>query len=57
MRACPNCGERDPNRVKFCLECGSPLPASAGNAHAQGLEGEWQLFAVSDGPAAPGGSA
>ncbi len=25
MRACPNCGESNPDRASFCLACGSPL--------------------------------
>jgi class 3 adenylate cyclase/tetratricopeptide (TPR) repeat protein len=31
MAACPSCGEENPERAKFCLECGAPLgePARA----------------------------
>ena len=29
MTICPNCGERCPEKAKFCLECGSPLRAAA----------------------------
>jgi class 3 adenylate cyclase/tetratricopeptide (TPR) repeat protein len=25
MRACPNCGEKNPDRAKFCLACATPL--------------------------------
>ncbi|MDP8955461.1 MAG: AAA family ATPase [Actinomycetota bacterium] len=25
MPACPNCGEENPDRARFCLNCGSPL--------------------------------
>ncbi|HEX2051213.1 MAG TPA: adenylate/guanylate cyclase domain-containing protein, partial [Actinomycetota bacterium] len=27
MAICPRCGEANPDRAKFCLNCGSPLPA------------------------------
>ena len=27
MVVCTNCGERNPERARFCLACGSPLPA------------------------------
>jgi class 3 adenylate cyclase/tetratricopeptide (TPR) repeat protein len=27
--ACPSCGEQNPDRARFCLECGSPLAAAA----------------------------
>ena len=27
MRACANCGEQNPDRARFCLACGEPLPA------------------------------
>ena len=29
MPACPSCGEQNPDRARFCLECGSPLTAAA----------------------------
>jgi class 3 adenylate cyclase len=25
MRACPRCGEENPDRARFCLRCGEPL--------------------------------
>src|SRR2546423_7078325 len=25
MRVCPSCGEQNPERARFCLECGAPL--------------------------------
>jgi class 3 adenylate cyclase/tetratricopeptide (TPR) repeat protein len=28
MRACASCGEQNPDRAKFCLSCGEPLPES-----------------------------
>lgn len=28
MRICPNCGEENPQRAKFCLRCGSSLAGS-----------------------------
>jgi class 3 adenylate cyclase/tetratricopeptide (TPR) repeat protein len=27
--ACPSCGEENPDRARFCLECGTPLSAAA----------------------------
>ena len=29
MPACANCGEENPDRAKFCFDCGSPLTAAA----------------------------
>src|SRR3954467_3574884 len=29
MVTCANCGEEDPERARFCLECGSPLAGAA----------------------------
>lgn len=29
MPACPSCGEQNPDRARFCLECGTPLTAAA----------------------------
>src|SRR5258705_5024129 len=29
MVACANCGEENPERARFCLECGSPLAGAA----------------------------
>ena len=29
MPACPSCGEQNPDRARFCLECGTPLTATA----------------------------
>ncbi|TMK96581.1 MAG: zinc-ribbon domain-containing protein, partial [Actinobacteria bacterium] len=29
MRICPSCGEDNPERARFCLNCASPLPAGA----------------------------
>lgn len=29
MPACPQCGEENPDRARFCLACGAPLAASA----------------------------
>jgi class 3 adenylate cyclase/tetratricopeptide (TPR) repeat protein len=28
MQVCPNCREENPDRARFCLACGSPLPAA-----------------------------
>jgi class 3 adenylate cyclase len=28
VRTCPSCGEENPNRAKFCLNCGAPLEAA-----------------------------
>lgn len=25
MRVCPSCGEENPDKAKFCLECATPL--------------------------------
>ena len=30
MRACPNCGEDNPDHAKFCLSCATPLAEPAG---------------------------
>ena len=27
MQACPQCGEENPERARFCLSCGAPLAA------------------------------
>jgi class 3 adenylate cyclase/tetratricopeptide (TPR) repeat protein len=32
---CPSCGEENPERAKFCLECATPLPAAAPAARLQ----------------------
>src|SRR5512132_1009915 len=29
MRSCPRCGEENPERARFCLNCGEPLEESA----------------------------
>src|SRR5438105_2413020 len=29
MPVCPNCGEDNPARARFCLNCASPLPGSS----------------------------
>src|SRR6058998_911270 len=29
MPVCPSCGEENPERAKFCLECGAPLDEAA----------------------------
>ncbi len=29
VKTCPGCGEQSPDRAKFCLECGAPLPDAA----------------------------
>ena len=30
MPACPQCGEENPERAKFCLECGAPITRETG---------------------------
>jgi predicted ATPase/class 3 adenylate cyclase len=32
--ACPSCGEQNPDRARFCLECGTPLQGAAAAAPA-----------------------
>jgi len=29
MAACPNCGEENPGKARFCWSCGAPLPEAA----------------------------
>ncbi|MDR1669621.1 MAG: zinc ribbon domain-containing protein [Oscillospiraceae bacterium] len=35
---CPNCGAKNPEGVKFCQECGSPLAAAGGKCAACGFD-------------------
>ncbi len=35
MAECGSCGEDNPTRAKFCLACGSPLPAAAASREAR----------------------
>ena len=37
MAGCPRCGTENPDRAKFCLECGAPLEASAPPAEERKL--------------------
>ena len=32
MRPCPSCGEENPDKAKFCLECATPLPEQPARA-------------------------
>ncbi|MGZ4141427.1 MAG: adenylate/guanylate cyclase domain-containing protein, partial [Actinomycetota bacterium] len=35
MAVCSNCGEENPERARFCLNCGSPLEAAASPAETR----------------------
>ena len=37
MRTCPSCGERNPSRAKFCLNCGSRLDVGASGSEERKL--------------------
>src|ERR671922_2199900 len=34
-RACPSCGASNPERARFCMDCGEPLPAGCPNCGAE----------------------
>ncbi len=43
MVTCPNCGEENPERARFCLECGTPLAGAVAAAPPQVPDEERKL--------------